>query len=80
MGPVKFASAIFGSVSSVVIAILGAFQTTAETVDIWANTAKEASELTSEHMLNEIRHENSKKAKELQALLALDKPSDSATI
>ena len=75
MGPVKFFSNIFGSVSSVVITTLKAVETTAEVVNVWADTAKVASELTSTQMLDEIRYENALKAEELKALLAQDAPT-----
>jgi len=75
MGPFAFLSSIFNSVASATTTSLKSLETTAEVVNVWADTAKVASELTSTQMLDEIRYENALKAEELKALLAQDAPT-----
>jgi hypothetical protein len=52
------------------VKLLDTVETSADVVNLWADTAHKASELTSVQMLDEIRYENSIRAEELKAKLA----------
>lgn len=74
MGPFKFLSSVFSSVANATSATLGAVESTANVVNHWADTAHEASKLTSEQMLDELRYENNVRSEELKAKLATLNP------
>jgi len=70
MGPFKFLSLIFGSSAKAITASLGAIETTANVVNLWADTAHQASEVASVQLIDEMKFENSLRNEELKARMA----------
>jgi len=66
MGPFKFLSTIFGAVAKTSVASLEAIESIANTVNVAADAAHQATSLSTETMLIELRIENDKKLAEIK--------------
>ena len=66
MGPFKFLSTIFASFAMFITKSLKAGENIADTVNVWAETAKDASVISSKQMLEEMTFENQNRNEELK--------------